>query len=637
MYKKNLYFLLIVVFFSLNATSQIWKKQKADELFANLSYVEAIPVYESIGKKDADIYRKLAYCYYIIGKYDKAADTFKRFIEDGGYEVEDLYDYAYYLSMAGNYKDAQKWMKKYAEKRPRDSRAARYLKNPDYYYQLLNEQSNVEIKNVSINTNRTDFGPAFYTDSSIVFSSNRGIGQLWSGNREPFLDLYIAHLTNDYDLENPKLFLNVVNDKYHDGPAAFSKDGRYMILTRNIYGQKRIKENRIWLYESYLKDNGKWSVPKPLSFNSPNYSCGHATINSNGTVMFFASDKPGGYGKSDIYVTFKRENGEWSKPRNIGPVVNTEGDEKFPFYDEQGGYLFFSSDGLPGLGGLDIFVVKVGKNFDQFSDPVNLAVPINSQQDDFALIYSNDENGFFSSNRTGGKGDDDIYSYQRLHNFKNKAAFYNIYVKVVDEETGQPVAGVKILVKNKRGKKIAKISTDSQGGFSMNEIRNPEGYTFSMKHKEYLPQTQPVTLSDLSSFDIRKTFYLKPKIPAFCSIKISPLYYDLDKSVIKSDYYMKLDSVVALMKQYPSMRISISSHTDSRATDEYNMELSKKRAYAVIDYLKEHGIDPSRVEPHWYGETRLVNECKDGVPCPDSKHRLNRRTEFEIICPKKRR
>ncbi len=627
----------LFVVMSTTAHAQLWKRKQAEDLYWRFAYTKAIPLYETLKHKMPKDYRNLANCYYHIGKFDKAADTYKKFFEQGGYSVEDLYNMSYYLMMSGNYEEGLEWMKKYARLRPNDSRARRFLENPDYYQQLLNEKSDVVMKNVSANDKNSDFGPAYYKDSTVVFTSARGFGRNWNGNEQPFLDLFIAKQTKEGDLIQPKRFMGEVNKKYHDGPAAFNAEGNYMVITRNIYqskvGLQKIYSNRLWLYESYLKDNGKWSKPEPLPFNGLNYSCGHPSLSADGNTLYFASDMPGGYGKSDIYVVRRDGNGRWSSPQNLGSAVNTEGDEKFPYFDEKGGYLFFASDGHPGLGGLDLFVSKIGHN-GKYTRPVNLAVPMNTRFDDFSLVYDiTTRSGYMSSNRPGGKGDDDIYAFKHLENFINLAKFYDIAGTVRNKETGKPMEGVTVLLKDKKGRVVNRGITDYAGSFMFKEFVDPEGLTVEIQKESYKPVSQQVVKADLKHFLIKKDFVLEPKIPAYCKLSITPLYYDLDKSIIKEQYYPKLDSVADLMKQYPNMRIIVSSHTDSRATSEYNMELSKRRAYAVRDYLVKKGIDTSRMEVEWYGETQLVNECSDGVPCPEEKHRLNRRTEFIIICP----
>ncbi len=628
---KKILTILIGSLFIVSIQAQKWKREKADLYYSQYNYVKALPLYETLKEKDAEVYRRLGEIYYINFEYDKAAQAYGNLIKQGEYTPDDVYQYAYLLMMSGNLNESIKWMNKYADLRPKDTRAIRFLDDPDFYKRLLEEVTNVGVYLTGINSTDSDFGPAYYIDSTVVFTSSRGFGRVWGGNYQRYLDLYIAKLTPDNNLVNAKRFYkSEANKKYHDGPAAFNQEGNLMIVTRNIYDEK-VEQNKLWLYESVKNEKGNWSEPRPLPFNSPEYSCGHATLNKEGNVMFFASDMPGGLGKSDIYVSYRDENGQWSTPRNLGPDVNSEGDEKFPFYDDDGDFLFISSDGLPGLGGLDLFVLKVNEDFTQFSLPVNLGKPINSRFDDFAIIYKYFfENGFFSSNRTGGIGDDDIYGFKNLK-VQGKADFFTLSGIIRNEVNNEPLAGALVELYDPKGKLVAKQTTGPDGKFDFGKWVNPRYYKIKVTKPDFGSNEVQVVKPDMKNWDINKELKLKEQIPYYCKIKITPLYYDFDKSNIRKRYYQKLDSVFTILSENPELRLSISSHTDSRGSDAYNIHLSKRRALAVVDYLTKKGIDRDRLVISWHGEQQLVNRCKDGVRCSEKEHQLNRRTEFKII------
>jgi len=618
---------------------QRWKREKAEKYYDEFAYDKAISLYESLKDKDGEVYRHLADSYYHRGDYAKASSTYERFISQGGYSPEDLYRYAYYLQMTGDYAKAKRYMEQYAKLNPGDSRARRFLSNPDYYSALKEPDSGVQLKNVSINSKNSDFGPSYYKDSVVVFTSGRGWGRVWNGNMQPYLDLYKARIGRENDLEDAEKFFGSINKKYHDGPAAFSGDGNIMIVTRNVYN-KRLDDNRLWLYESRLQEDGDWSSPVALPFNGDDYSCGHATLSMDGNVMYFASDMPGGYGGSDIYVVRRGRDGQWGEPENLGSVINTEGDEKFPFYDDAGGYLFFSSDGHPGLGGLDIFVSKIGDS-GQYSFPVNLGSPVNTAHDDFGLIYrAQGGSGYLSSNRPGGKGDDDIYGFIGLERFKRQAVFYTLTGVVKDKDSGEPLSGAKVVLKDASGKVLGERQTGASGLYKFTDLNNPLGYSVDALKEGYEGFVERVVKGDLLEPVISKNLYLhrlKAAVPEsmrdYCSTTISPLYYDLDKYFIRDVYKPKLDSLVSVLKRYPELRLYIGSHTDSRATKAYNIGLSKRRAMSVVKYLTESGISRDRLDVHWYGESRPVNGCVDGVECSEEQYQLNRRTEFKWICP----
>ena len=637
---KLRYYLLLTMFvpgllWQLDAQS--WKRKKADDYFEQYNYDKAIALYESLRDKDAQVYRNLARAYFVMGNKRKAADAYSRLISSGSYEPLDLYQYAYYLRMLGRYEESVEWMRKYAELAPDDSRARRFMEDPTYYKLLLDPDPDVKLRNVTVNGKFADFGPAFYKDKEVVFTSSRGFGRTWGGNVQPYLDLYVSPITEDYDLVEMKKFYGDVNEKYHDGPASFNERGDYMVLTRNIYGEK-VKDNKLWLYES-SEVNGKWTTPEPLHFNSKEYSCGHAALSKDGTKMYFVSDMPGGMGGTDLYYVEKSSEGEWGVPRHLGSVLNTEGNEMFPFYDEDEGLLFYASDGLPGLGGLDIFVAKL-KEDGSFGDPVNVGSPVNTMDDDFALVYRG-SNGFMSSNRPGGKGDDDIYSYKDLKKFKIFLQDYYLGGFVYNVLDGKPLGGAHVKI-YKEGEPFKEFVTDSTGTF---RYKVPlKDYRIEVDKEGYSRTVADVDTDDLiSTPDLRVDLPLRPDkvyvtgdTTDVCSIKISPLYYDLDKYNIRPEYKGQLEELIALLKRHPEIKLEVASHTDCRASHAYNMRLSRNRTMSVIKYLTSRGIPRKQLVAKWYGETRLVNECRDGVKCTEAQHQLNRRTEFRILgCEKK--
>jgi len=630
-------FILAILMLSfVPAGAQNWKQRKADEYYERFDYDNAIPLYEALKDKSPEVYRRLAHAYDVMGKKEKSASWYEQLIKNGNYKPEDIYMYAYYLRVLGKYEEAGKWMRKYAKLRPGDTRAKRFMANPDYYKELLKANPGVELKNVSINGSNADFGPVFYLDSFVVFTSSRGFGKVWGGNVQPYLDLYKSKVKGKDDLEGVEKFRADVNKKYHDGPVTFNAAGDYMVVTRNIYNEKNLEDNKLWLYESHKDENGKWDEPQPLAFNDKSYSCGHGALSPDGNTLYFVSDMPGGMGGTDLYVVRRQPGGDWGTPVNMGPKVNTEGKEMFPYYDARGGYLFYASDGLPGLGALDIFAVKMDDE-GHLSDPVNLGAPINGNYDDFALTYKNSqENGFMSSNRPGGKGDDDIYGFDGLNTFKKKAVLYYLAGRTYDETTGEPVASTVEVYES--GKLLKKIETPADGSYRV-VVDPSKDYVLKAQAPGY--EHKSIGVSSILNFIPEGENVLRKDIPLLslkekeakdlCSYHLAPIYYDLDKYYIRPQDTVRLNEIVRLMKQFPEMRLLIESHTDSRATKRYNIRLSRNRAISAKRYIVKHGIEPDRIELKWYGESRPVNECVDGVKCSEAKHQLNRRSEFTIL------
>ena len=638
--------LMLVIFGLLTATnvhSQSLRLKKADKYFREFSYDKAIEAYERIDDKTAGIYRNLAKSYLMLGNTSKAEENYSKLMSTGKYKPTDVYDYASVLLMNKKYDEAANWMQKYYKLNPDDSRAQAFMKNPLYYRDLLQADLKVNLENQDINTEYEDFSTVYYQDGQVVFASSRGgsklINRKWNGNRQPFLDLYKADLTASNTLTNVTKFDENVNKKYHDAPATFNAEGDYMIVTRNVYDDKNLQDNKLMLYESELEYDQFWSEPTPLPFNSIEYSCGQASLTPDGKTMYFVSDMPGGFGGTDIYKVRRNADGSWGSPENLGKTINTEGNEMFPYYDQKGGYLFYSSNGLPGLGGLDIFVSKVRKG-GGYTTPLNLGTPINSNKDDFSFIYKEDGSGFLSSNRSGGKGDDDIYGFRNLTGFQEQVQDCSLSGTVTDKSTQEPLEFARVILYDASGKEISRLETEEDGKYAF-PIDCGGVYKMRVSAYGYKPEQAEIDTKTFDTPDIVKDYALqrpaeqyttadgKPK--DMCSYKIEPLYYDLDKYYIRYNDKVHLDKVIELMNKYPEMVIEVASHTDSRASKPYNVTLSKNRTNSVVEYLVQHGINRDRIVAKWFGEIYPVNGCVDGVKCSEEEHQQNRRTEFKIL------
>ena len=623
--------------------SQSVRLKRADKYFQEFSYDKAIKAYESLDDKSPDVYRNLAKSYLMLGNTEKAEMNYSDLMNTGKYKSKDVYSYASILLMNKKYDEAANWLEKYYKLNPEDRRAQLFMRDPVYYRDLLKSDLKVSLEDLDINTVYEDFSPVYYKDGQVVFASSRGgnsmVNRKWNGNRQPYLDLYISDLQADNQLGDVKKFDKNINKKYHDAPATFNKEGDYMIVTRNVYN-KDLRDNKLMLYESELKYGKYWSDPVPLHFNNVSYSCGQATMTPDGKLMYFVSDMPGGFGGTDLYKVERLSDGSWGVPENLGDEINTEGNEMFPYYDSKGGYLFFSSDGIPGLGGLDIFVSKVRKD-GSYTLPLNLGSPINSNRDDFSFIYKEDGSGFLSSNRSGGKGDDDIYSFRHLMNFKDKIEDCYLRGTITDKETHQPLDFARVILYDEQGKELGSFETKQDGKY-LYPIDCSSVYKLVVMHEGYKSERSDVDAGSFDTSDIVKDFsLLKPGMfnegtpgegaKGLCDIRIKPLYYDLDKYYIRYKDKVELDKIISLMNKYPQMVLEVASHTDARATKPYNVTLSHNRTNSVIEYLTTHGIKKDRLVAKWFGEIYPVNGCVDGVKCSEEQHQLNRRTEFKIL------
>lgn len=419
------------------------KEKKANEAFENFSYSQAIALYEALGVNSLTNKRNVALSYWKINDTEKAEYLFLEIVKMDEHIPLDVFNYAAVLRENKKYKEADEWMMKYAALNIADSRGQMYATEQGTYKILLKDKQLFTINNLDINTDEQDFGPSYYKDQVVFASSREGIKPIrrrWNRNELPFLDVYVADRGVDNNLEYPLLFKGVINKKYHEGPVAFNAAGDKMIFTRNNYNGKSTNGIvGLQLFSSDYKE-GKWSDPIGLPFNNNEYSVGHATISSDGEWLYFASNMPGGFGGVDLYKAKMNSDGTYGEALNLGPKINTEGDEMFPFIHASKKLLFYASNGKIGLGGLDIFLAQFKEDL-TVGKVINVGAPINSNADDFTFIIGADQTeGYFSSNRAGGKGSDDLYRFTLLKPF----SFDKQIRGFARDKTGNILAGTKI-------------------------------------------------------------------------------------------------------------------------------------------------------------------------------------------------
>ena len=621
--------------------------EKANELYKNFSYIDAIKIYERIAKKgyvNQEMLESLANSYYYNAEYKNALPWYKQLF-DGNYQLkpEYYYRYAQVLKSVGDYDQANKMMAKFVElTNANDTRAALYEENKDYQKAIKKNSGRFQLHNATINTENSEYGSAFYGDK-IVFagatdgkSAKGGVSQ-WTG--EGYYDLYEAdHF--DQKLGARKPFSNTLNTQFNESTAVFTKDGNTIYFTRNNYVNKKLgtdKDDTILLkiLRATKGSDGEWGNVVEVPFNSDQYNVAHPALSPDEKYLYFASDMGGTLGGSDIFRVEILGDNKYGKPENLGNLINTPGRESFPFISKNN-VMYYSSDGFPGLGGLDIFAVKFYEN-GTTSKPINIGRPGNSADDDFCFIMDSDSKiGFLSSNRPGGKGRDDIYSF-----FEEKPLVFDCekMLKGVlkDAKTNNVIVDGLIILSDRTMKEVAKQKTKEDGSFAFNEVDCKELYYYLRGEKEKYETAEVKVNTDKEG----ETYYemlLKPREVAISKntdlakiFNIKEIYFDLNKSDIRPDAAVELAKIVEVMKQYPKMKVDIRSHTDSRASDAYNLALSDKRAKSTLEWIVKQGIERKRLTAKGYGETRLVNGCSNGVPCTEEEHQANRRSEFIIV------
>lgn len=652
--KKTIQLTILLVFTSTIFFAQRNHIKVGDKYFKNLSYVEAAKEYKDHASKDASPYllSRLGDCYYYMANLKEANKWYEKlFKKENNQSSEYIYRYAQTLKAVGNYEESDIWMLKFTEAEPNDIRAKDYIENKEKLKSLLKENPNYTIKNIkSINTKDSDFGTTLYNGKLLYSStevSKRYIKRTHTWNNEKFLDIFSIDVNNLEKEYEKTEFSKEINSIYHESSVAFSPDGETIYFTRNNYSNGNFKEdkkgkNRLKIY-SAKRDKNKWKNIKELPFCNDEYSVGHPTITKDGKTMYFASDMPGSIGGTDIFYVAINNDGSFGEVQNLGVNINTEGREMFPYISEDN-TLYFSSDGHFGLGGLDVFSIKIIEKSTQ--EPVNLGMPINSGLDDFAFVIDGyNKNGFFSSNRDGGKGEDDIYSFSVQEIVKPviiKPCFQLVSGVVKDKKFHKPLPNARLVVTDNEGLVVKDTLANNVGAFSLNLPCNIS-YKIVASKEYYQPDsdnfitTKEVTLALDLDFDleIAKEFSYNERDELI--IKINPIYFDYNKANIRPDAAKELEVVVKAMQKYPKLEIRGSSHTDARGKASYNERLSVKRAKSTVEYIISKGINPLRITDKGFGESQLTNDCVDNdthsnrVKCTDTEHQANRRTEFVIV------
>lgn len=639
--------LTFVLIISSTAFAQNGKIQSVKNDYRNFAYVKTSEVLLEVankGYKSVDLFQKLGNSYYFRNEMQDAAKWYGELMALKEV-VDPEYYFRYALALKGikDYEGSDKWMNKFYELKPDDLRGKAFISKVDYKATIEAEsRDDIEIINLEFNTELSDFGTTEY-ENGIVFASARGGGRKYRWNEQPYLDLYSVEKTENGSFGEVKEIEGKVNTKYHESSAIFSPNGKYMFFTRNNFFKLKYKEdesgiNRLQLYRATLSEDGTWDEIHKIHFNSQDYSVAHPALNLTGSKLYFASDMPGTYGQSDIFVVDVNDDGTLGTPENLGSAINTEGQESFPFVNTSGD-LYFSSNGYPGLGGFDVFKskeldqkVKAGSNR---NFPIeNIGEPVNSPYDDFGY-YENlvTKRVYFSSNREGGKGSDDIYTFE-ITECKQLVAG-----TVQDKLTDELIPDATVILFDGEGNELERKTVGEDASFEFNigckmeYIVRGEKETYTSDEKRFTTPSrkQELKLQLLLEKDEQK---IEPCDDLAKVLDIPIIYFDFDKFNIRYDAEIELQKVLAVLNKYPTMNIDIRSHTDCRGTAVYNERLSDNRAKSTRQYLIDKGIASERLTAKGYGESRLVNDCgcepTNVSSCSEAEHQLNRRSEFII-------
>ncbi len=644
--------LCIAVSINVFAANKSGKELKGDKFYFIYAFDKAIESYKHSKELTVEGQRRLAKSYFNINKYTESEIAYAKLVTMPDCNLsEDYFNYAMILKSNGKYDESNTWMDKYKNLKPNDLRSVDYDGNKANMSNLKTDDGKYKINALDLNTTAQDFGTSYYKNS-IVFASSRSNAKMiarksnWNG--EPYLDIYISEMDGD-QLKKPSVLARKLDGKMHDGPVSFTKDGNYAAFTKNNYDLS--KKEKVVSLEIFFTNNttGKWSKEEPFYLNNKDYSVGHPSLNANGTVMYFVSDMPGGFGGTDIYKVTKDEKGTWGKAENMGTKINTEGDEVFPFFEETNEVLFFSSNGRFGLGGLDIFICPTHGS--KLGITYNAGFPLNTQYDDYAAIANTTTNkGYFSSDRTGGSGSDDIYAFDLLKPLnigkkikgiakdKDSKAIPNTFITLFDDK------GVVMdtVTTNSDGAFTFLVATDKKFALTGKKEKYSEGKTeVSTSEKDYVVNADVTLLSKEEAIakkievgaDLGKIVEASNTFTG--DFKTETVYFDLDKFDLRPDAVTELAKIVKVMNDHPNIVVELRSYSDCRASKEYNQALSERRAKVSAWYIKSRITKPERITSKGFGESNPVNGCScEGTVisnCSDEEFQKNRRTEFIIL------
>jgi len=615
--------------------------KKANKQYEQLGFIRASEVYEDValkGYRSVELLQRLGNTYYFNANYEKAAKWYKElFALDSSISKEYYRRYAQSLKAIGDDAESQRIFDGYLDQSEASSTTS--MSTADYLNMIEENSGRYTLNNLPFNTPGVDFGGSIH-QGKLLFASTRDTGTLskrrsaWDGLS--FLDIYQVSIDSVDTYGTVTKLKGEVNTSFHESSATVTKDGNTMYFTRNNTTSNNKKDNTkihyLNIYRATLV-NGSWTNIESLSINGEHFSSAHPVLNSTEDRLYFVSDRPESIGATDIFYANINDDGSLGRVINAGGIINTTGRESFPFITDKD-ELYFSSDGHFGLGGYDVFYIQLSddKNLARAS-LLNLGEPVNSAMDDIAFSISTDTGkGYVSSNRKGGKGYDDIYSFTEINPIKNLLKA-EIKGRVTDKNSGEVLAQSEVSLFYQDGSLFKTVITDDLGAYEVSVNKNAiyilraskEGYHAQESYSSKGQITQVI------DFELERDLYaLVPGGDLAKMLGIKEIYFDFDKSVIRPDAEVELQKVITVMQHYPKLLIGIRSHTDSRGNDHYNLSLSERRAKSTKQYLIDHGISKERLTATGVGEQEPVNHCSNGVKCSASDHQENRRSELII-------
>ncbi|MBV8252655.1 MAG: OmpA family protein [Chitinophaga sp.] len=654
---RRILILLSLFFMSQIAGAQEQKTllAQADILYDKFEYARAASMYKRIAEKKKDktptaVLARLADCYSATDDYKDAVEWYGKLLTHSDAPAESRFYYADALKSLGRYEEAKAAYQQYAQANPNAPGVQVRIAGCDSAVNWMQHPLDISIHNEArLNSSHSDWGATRFPGGVVFMSDTLLKDRLKPGSRfnrndygrtrRAFYNLYSADTSNNGAVYLDDFSPALNHSRYHVGPIAFDKSFNtgYVTLTdpdkkipvvkmkkpcKITYGYRRLE-----LYTTTKDANHQWTAPQPFPYNKPGeYSLGHAALSPDDNILYFASDMPGGQGGTDIWYCERQADGKWSAPVNCGPSINTADDEEFPTIGPEG-TLYFSSTGWPGMGGFDMFRSTGSKS--QWSAPQNLRYPYNSPGDDFYFTTYTDGGGYFASNRPGGFGGDDIYSVHEmplLYRPETPGLTIPFVGKVCT-----PLRGQCVYLYNKQRDMGWCFSGDTDRNIQLT-LEKETDYVIRIHENGRRVDSLTFTTRGMKDGEtVFKDICIEKQLHTGDKFILQNLNYDYNKWNIRPDAALILDSLANTLRAHPSMRVRLVAYTDSRGSAAYNLQLSRKRAAAAVQYLISQGIDKRRISSAGGGDMHLLNHCKKGVKCTDAEHEVNRRTEVEIL------
>lgn len=641
---------------------------KADEAKSRMQYKIAGDLYTILGPKvkgpnakedQARAREEAAYCYRMANEYEKAIKAYEKVVKKDPKNTEALYQLGVLnMKVAGGKnadakREARDYFKKYLEEVPNDERVIAKIAALDSAENWEKEAPNSRFKVTNlkvVNTKGMEYSPmiAGKKDDVLYFSTDREGGvakkKIYGLTGNSYSDMWFIKAKKGSrrnaakTWEKPEIALGTINTKYNDGSCVF--DRKYSTIYYTQCNGADGKSTSCKLFQAKLSGT-EWAEEQMLGFCvDDTFDYGHPALSEDGKTMYFSSNRDGGEGGYDIWcVTYNQRAKSWGVPFNLGPTINTEKDEMFPYVNIHNGSLYFSSNGHLGMGGLDVFMVEGSGT--EWTTPENLRAPLNSGGDDFGMTFdnTNPDHGFFTSNRNGGKGNFDIWEFNVSPLVIEIEGYVYECLPEPDDKNhnlSKPLKNSVITITNDKDSSKIIVKTNDKGYYGKIRLKEKTNYEINCDNRElYYFDAMPVqrtTKGIKISTTLKQDFCLKSQI----IIMTVPIYYDLDRAEIRKDAAAILDEkILPLLLKYPKLRMELGSHTDCRSSYDYNIDLSQRRADSAVAYLVRKGVDARRLLAKGYGESQLVNDCKcEGavkVPCTETQHQENRRTTIKTL------